>query len=363
VSLRLVLPGTGAPEVFQVRDEAAPSPAPGEVRVRVDAAGVNFADVMMRLGLYPDAPPFPLTPGYEAAGTVDAVGDGVSADRLGEPVVALARHGCYAEHVCVPAAFAVRRPHGVGALQGAALAVNWLTAYQMLEVMAPPRAGETVLVHGAAGGVGLAAVRLAQRRGARVIGSASPGKHAALREAGVVSAFPSDQKRFAGTVRAATGGRGADVVLEPRHGRWIGESYRAAAPCGRVVLHGFAAAATGKRASRWGALRTLAGVPWLSINPISLMNDNKALMGVNLARMWEESDRLLGWLAELLELLAAGEIASRIDRVHRLEDAAAAHHRLQDRGNIGKVLLATPDFVARGAEGAAIAAPQEDEGA
>lgn len=360
MSLRMTLDGTGGPEAFRAVDSPDPTPGPGEVRVRVDAAGVNFADVMMRMGLYPDAPPFPLVCGYEAAGVIDAVGEGVDPSREGEPVTALARSGCYAEHVVVPAAFALRRPDGVGALQGAALAVNWLTAYQMLEVMAPPRAGETVLVHGAAGGVGLAAVRLAQRRGARVIGSASPAKHAVLRELGVESPFSSQRKRFAATVRAATGGRGADVVLEPRHGAWIMESYRAAAPAGRVVLHGFADAAAGRRGSRLAALRTLAGVPWLRINPISLMNDNKALMGVNLARMWDESSRLLGWLEELLRLLAAGEIASRVDRVYRLEDAGAAHRRLQDRANIGKVLLAAPGFVERGAEGADIADPAGD---
>lgn len=363
MSLRLTIPRTGAPEVLRVEEGPAPHPGPGEVRVRVDAVGVNFADVMMRIGLYPDAPPFPFTPGYEAAGVVDAVGEGVDPAREGEPVLALARHGCYAEHVCVPQAFALRRPDGVGALQGAALAVNWLTAYQMLEVMAPPRPGETVLVHGAAGGVGLAAVRLAQRRGAHVLGSASPAKHAALHELGVGLTFDSRRTRFAATVRAATGGRGADVVLEPRHGAWILESYRAAAPAGRVVLHGFAGAATGKSGSRWSALRTLAGVPWLRINPLSLMNDNKALMGVNLARMWDQADRLLAWLRELLDLAAAGEIVSRIDSVYGLADAAAAHHRLQDRANIGKVLLATPDFAARGAEGARVRGPGEGGGA
>lgn len=357
MSLRLWIPSSGPPEVFRAERGDRPDPGTGEVRVRVDAAGVNFADVMIRMGLYPDAPPFPMVPGYEAAGAIDAVGPEVDPGRVGEPVIALARSGCYAESVCVPAEFALRRPEGVGALQGAALAVNWLTAYQMLEVMAPPAPGGTVLIHGAGGGVGLAAARLARRRGARVLGSASPAKHDLLRELGVEPLLDSRQRRFAGTVRAATGGRGADVVLEPRHGGWILESYRAAAPTGRVVLHGFAGAAQGRGGSRWAALRTLAAAPWLRINPVSLMNDNKALMGVNLGRMWADSDLLLDWLRRLLDLLASGEIASRVDRVYPLAEAEAAHRRLQERANVGKVLLVTEDFVARGAEGATIGDP------
>jgi len=331
----------GAPEMMDVVTIDVPAPGPGEVRVALELIGVNFADVMIRMGLYPDAPALPLVPGYEGAGRIESVGEGVDADRIGEAVLVLAKSGCYAEHVVVPARFALRRPDGVDVRDAAALAVNWLTAYQMLEVMAPPRPGETVLIHGAAGGVGQAAVRLARRRGARVIGSASPSKHEILRGQGLAMVFDSRRSSFAATVRAATGGRGADVVLEPRHGRWILESYRAAAPAGRVVMHGFAAAATGKQGSRWSALRTVIEAPWFRINPISLMNDNKALMGVNLGRLWNDADLLLGWLDELMCWLADGEIKPTIDSIYPLERADLAHHRLQDRLNVGKILLAT----------------------
>ncbi len=344
MSLVVRIPGTGIPDVMETATVAVVEPSAGEVRVAIELIGVNFADVMIRMGLYPDAPPFPMVPGYEAVGTIEAVGEGVPETRIGESVLVLAKFGCYAEHVCVPSLFALRRPDNVDLRDAAALAVNWLTAYQMLEVMAPPRPGETVLIHGAAGGVGQAAVQLAQRRGARVIGSASPAKHDMLRQQGLDLVFDSRRTSFAATVQAATGGRGADVVLEPRHGRWILESYKSAAVAGRVVLHGFAAAATGKRGSRWSALKTVLEAPWLRINPISLMNDNKALMGVNLGRLWHDSDLLLGWLEELMGWLASGEIKPRLDRIYPLERADLAHHRLQDRLNFGKILLATSRY-------------------
>ena len=152
----------------------------------------------------------------------------------------------------------------------------------------------------------------------------------------------SRQPGFAPAVRAATGGRGADVVLEPRNGRWIMESYRSLAPCGRLLLFGFSQAAVGGRSGTWSALRTLAGVPWLRLNPIRLMNDNRSLAGVNLGRMGDEAARLAGWADELLALAADGRIAPRIDSVHPFAAAGEAQARLEERRNFGKVVL-VPD--------------------
>jgi len=339
---------TGKPEVMAVRESTDPSPGPGSVRVRVAAAGVNFADVMIRIGLYPDAPRLPMVPGYEIAGVVDAVGEDVAQDRLGENVLAMCGFGGYSDVVCVPSRHAYRLPAGMTLATAAALPVNYLTAYQMLEIMAPPHEGETVLIHGAAGGVGLAAVQLAQLRGTRILGSASPSKHAFLRERGVDFCLDSRQKDFAADVHAATGGRGADVVLDPRHGRWIRESYEALAPAGRLVLFGFADAARSKRGSRFAALRPLAGVPGLRLHPIRLMHENKGVMGVNLGRMWGEQERVAAWMNRLLAWADAGRIRPHIDRTFLLSDAARAHHYLQDRRNRGKVLLVDEEAVAAG---------------
>lgn len=338
-TIRQVWTGRGA---LEVRKVPRPAPAAGQVRIAVEAAGVNFADVMMRLGLYPDAPKLPAVAGYEVAGVIDAVGDGVDPGLVGRPVVAMCRFGGYSEAVCVPRALAFERPAGMDAVTAAALPVNYLTAWQMLRVMAPPAPGEIVLVHGAAGGVGQAAVQLCRLAGARVLGSASPGKHAELLGQGLEHVLDSGQRSFAAAVRAATGGRGADIVLEPRNGRWIMESYRSLAKCGRLVLFGFSQAAVGRRSGTLSALRTLAQVPWLRLNPISLMNDNRSVAGVNLGRMWDQGARTAGWMNELMGLAAAGDLAPRIDSVHPFSRAAEAQARLEERRNFGKVIL-VPD--------------------
>jgi len=329
----------GEVDVLEVLEMPRPEPGPGQVRIRVEAAGVNFADVMMRRGLYPDAPKLPAVAGYEVAGEVDAVGAGVAKELTGSPVVAMCQFGGYSEYVCLPRRQVWPLPAGISPVAAAALPVNYLTAWQMVRVMAPVTAGDLVLIHSAAGGVGQAVIQLCRLAGARVIGSASPAKHDGLREQGLEHIFDSLRPDFAREVLEVTQGRGVDVALEPRHGRWIMESYRSLAKCGRLVLFGFSSAAVGKRSGTLSALRTLAGVPWLRMNPIRLMNDNKSVAGVNLGRMWDQQERTSAWMGELLALLADGRIAPVIDTVYDFAEAGQAHRRLEDRMNVGKVIL------------------------
>jgi NADPH:quinone reductase-like Zn-dependent oxidoreductase len=339
----------GESSTLEVRETSSPVPGPGRVKVRVEAAGVNFADVMMRRGLYPDAPSLPAVPGYEIAGEVAAVGEGVEPDLVGQPVVAMCHFGGYSEEICLPRGLVWRRPAGLDAITAAALPVNYLTAWQMVRVMAPVFTGDTVLVHSAAGGVGQAVIQLCRLAGATVIGSASPAKHERLREQGLAYVFDSQASGFAAGVQAATGGRGVDVALEPRHGHWIMESYRSLDKCGRLVLFGFSGAARGRDSGTLSALRTLARVPWLQLNPIRLMNDNKSMGGVNLGRMWDRPARTAAWVEQLLSLQVAGDIAPVIDRVLPFSAAAEAHDRLEMRQNVGKVILVPDRLHAGGA--------------
>ncbi len=339
---QLVISRKGGPEFLQVRDVALPEPRPGQLRVKVQAAGVNFADVMMRLGLYPDAPKLPATPGYEVAGVVDAIGDGVSSEWLDQPVLAMCNFGGYSEYVCLNEGLVHRRPENVSPVQGAALLVNYLTAWQMVRVMAPAGPGDLVLIQSAAGGVGQAVIQLCKLSGARVVGSASPAKHEYLRQQGLDFVFDSRRRDFATAVRAATAGHGVDIALEPRNGPWIMESYNSLAKCGRLVVFGFSHAATGSGSGTLSALKTLAGVPWLKLNPIRLMNDNKSLAGVNLGRMWDMGYKTRRWVEALLVLLESGKIEPVIDVVLPFSRAGEAHQRLENRLNIGKVIL-VPD--------------------
>ena len=177
------IPKSGPPEVLSVKEAPDPQPAKGEMRIRVEASGVNFADVMGRLGLYPDLPRLPVVPGYEVAGRVDAVGAGVDASFIGRDVFAATRFGGYADVVCAPEAMVFVRPANMSAEEGAAIPVNYLTAWQLVVVMGALKAGETTLVHSAGGGVGIAATQIAKNIGATVIGTASAAKHAELQGA------------------------------------------------------------------------------------------------------------------------------------------------------------------------------------
>jgi NADPH:quinone reductase-like Zn-dependent oxidoreductase len=331
--------GKGEIDVLREREVPRPEPSPGEVRIQVEAAGVNFADVMMRRGLYPDAPKLPAVAGYEVAGVVDAVGENVTADLFPSRVVAMCNFGGYSEYLCLPQGQVWPLPEGIKPSVAAAMPINYLTAWQMVRVMAPVAAQDVVLVHSAAGGVGQAVVQLCRLAGAQVIGSASPSKHDFLKAQGLAHVFDSRRKHFAPEVMEMTGGRGADVVLEPRNGRWIMESYRSLAKCGRLVLFGFSSAAVGRRSGTLSALRTLARVPWLGLNPIRLMNDNKSIAGVNLGRMWDQKEKMSAWMGELLKMLGDGRIDPVIDKVYSFAEAALAHRRLEDRLNVGKVIL------------------------
>src|SRR5438270_6551786 len=230
-SLRqVVIVRHGPPEVLTPRESPDPVPGDGEIRIAVYAAGVNFADILARLGLYPDAPKPPVVVGYEVSGVVDAVGANVTRLRKGDRVVALTRFGGYADRVVVPEWMAFPIPAAMDANVAAAIPVNYATALVALYQMSNLSAGETVLVHGAGGGVGIAATQLARLRGATVIGTASAAKHEAIREHGAQHAIDYRKADVVAEVKRMTDGRGGDVVLDPIGGRSFADSYRLLAP-------------------------------------------------------------------------------------------------------------------------------------
>src|SRR6476646_6298742 len=219
---QVVIARHGGPEVMQVREAPDPVPGDGELRIRVRAAGVNFADILARIGLYPDAPKPPVVVGYEVAGVVDAVGEGVTGLHEGDRVLALTRFGGYADCVVVPVSQAFRFPDRLSDAEAAAVPVTYATAAIALYRMAALSAGEVVLVHNAGGGVGIAATQLARLRRATVIGTASAGKHDALRSFGVEHAIDYRNADVEAEVRQLTRGRGVDVILDPIGGASFG---------------------------------------------------------------------------------------------------------------------------------------------
>jgi NADPH:quinone reductase-like Zn-dependent oxidoreductase len=333
------IPKAGPPEILSLREQRDPLPARGQLRIRVEASGVNFADIMGRLGLYPDLPKMPCVPGYEVAGRVDCVGEAVHESWLGKDVFALTRFGGYSDVACVPERHVFARPAGMSALDGAALPVNYLTAYQLVIAMGGLRKGETVLVHSAGGGVGIAAVQLAKRIGATVIGTASAGKHASLRSIGCDHCIDYRREDFELRARELTHGRGVELILDAVGGVSFQKGFRVLAPTGRLGMFGLSAAATGKRPSKLRALPAALRTLTMRFAPTTLIDQNKGVFGVNLGHMWDEVDRLSGWVEDLIAWWREGSVKPVVAKSFRFDEAAAAHHFLQDRNNTGKVLL------------------------
>ena len=328
----------GGPEVLEVRETPDPAPGPGQVRLRVRAAGLNFAEIMGRLGLYPDAPRTPCVLGYEAAGVVDAVGSGVTSLAPGARVVAFSRFGAHADTLCLPAAQAVVMPDAMSFEEGAALPVNYITAYHMLFRVAALRPKEKVLVHMAAGGVGIATLQLCRTvPGVETFGTSSVSKHDALRAEGCHHAIDYRSLDYEDEVRVLTGGKGVDVVLDPLGGNDWRKGYRLLRPAGRLVMYGFANLAQGEKRSYLNVAVQMAQMPLFT--PVGLMNANKAVAGVNIGHLWNEMEMLNEEVQALLDLYRKGAVKPRIDQVFKFEQVAEAHRRIQSRKNVGKVVL------------------------
>jgi len=333
----------GPPEVMAWKTAEDPRPAEGQVLVRVRAVGINFAELLQRMGLYPGTPKPPFIPGLEVSGVVERVVPGQSsagaANALhpGDRVVALASFGAYAELVACPAATVFRLPDGISFADAAAIPVNYVTAYHSMFHMGNLQPGDRILIHGAAGGVGVAAVQLARARGLVTFGTAGPTKQDYLRQAGVD--YPIDYSRddFVAVVRRAAPD-GIEMVMDPIGGKSFSRSAECLGPGGRLVVYGFSAAAgpEGKRSLLRGA-RALVQMP--RFNPLTLMRKNLAVIGVHLGHMAGRESLLRRQLEEIFRMYAAGKVKPVVGKTFPIEQAAEAHRYIHARQNIGKVVL------------------------
>lgn len=329
----VVIAKHGDPSVLRVEERPDPPMQPGHVRVEVAAAGVNFADTMARTGMYPDAPKPPMVVGYEVAGTVTEVAADTHGIALGDRVMAGTRFGGYASQVVVPAAAVVPLPDAFSFEQGAAIPVNYATAWAALIGYGSLRAGETVLVHAAAGGVGVAATQIAKRYGAEVHGTASPGKHDAIRANGVDVAHDYTAAGWHKPLDAHF-----DVVLDAIGGSSFRRSYRMLRVGGRLVAFGASSVQQGERRSLRTAapqaLRMLRG-----FDLIKQMSDSKAIIGLNMLRLWDDRGTLQPWTDPLQALMEDGTIRPLVSDAIPFDRAADAHRAIAERRNVGKVVL------------------------
>lgn len=326
------IPRYGPPEVLHVIERPDPVAGAGQVVIDVAACGVNFADTMARIGLYADAPKPPMVVGYEVAGTIASVGDGVDAARVGERVMAGTQFGGYASRVAVAAGDALPLADRLSFEQGAAIPVNYATAWAGLIRYGALEAGEKVLVQAAAGGVGIAATQIAKRFGAEVWGTASPSKHDAILRNGVDHAVD---------YRADGWWKGLpqfDLILDAIGGRQFRRSYAMLRAGGRLVAFGASSVSQGEKRNYLKiapeALPMLRG-----FNLIEQMQSSKAVIGLNMLTLWKDRGTLEPWTAPLSELIDDGTVQPVVSDAVPFDNAPEAHRIIAERRNVGKVVL------------------------
>ncbi len=312
----------GDSDVLQTVDREKPDPGPGEVRIAVEAAGINFADVMQRRGQYPGGPEPPYVPGMEAAGTIDAAGEGVDLE-VGDPVVAMVSGGGYAEYVTADAQTLFPIPEAMSFEEAAGFPVQFLTAHACLFEWGDLEAGERVLIQAAAGGVGTAAVQLASRAGAEVFGTASSAEKLELAaDLGCDHPIDYTEEDFAAVIDEETDGEGVDLVLESVGDDVFERSLDALAHFGRLVTYGVA-----------------SGVP-AEVSNRRLLFENKRVIGFHLGQAAQrDPDRVMNAVPDLTEGLASGDLEVIVGESFPLAEAADAHQYIEDRKSSGKVVL------------------------
>lgn len=339
---KVVVHRPGSYDALSVETHPEPAPAPGEVCVAAESIGVNYADCIVRMGLYESAKKYvgwPITPGFELAGKVSALGEGVKGLGVGDPVIAVTRFGGYATHVCVPHTQVFGLPPALSPGQGAAFPTVFLTAWYALSELARPRRGMNVLVHSAAGGVGGALVQIARIAGARVVGVVgAPHKVHTARDYGADAVVDkSHEALWPALERLAPDGY--DIVLDANGVETLRGSYAHLRPTGRLVVYGFhSMLPRGSGRPNWFKLaRDYVRMP--RFNPLELTGDNKSVLAFNLSYLFDRTDLLVEGMNELFDWLAAGRLHAPPVTKFPLDRVADAHRALESGNTVGKLVL------------------------
>jgi len=333
----IVTTANGDVRVMKVQEQPDPTPGRGEVLVRVKAAGLNFADILARQGLYPDGPPKPCIMGYEVSGVIESTGEAVDRELVGQAVIAMTRFKGQAELVAVPEMQVFEKPANLSFEEAAAIPVNYLTAWALLVVMGGLQKDEAVLIHNAGGGVGLAALDIAKHIGAKTYGTASPSKHQFLKQRGLDHPIDYRNQDWLPVLLELTNGRGVELVIDPLGGKHWEKSYRALRTTGRMGMFGMSVASASGIRGKLRAMKAMAQMP--RFNPLKLINRNRGVFGLNLGHMWGEGEKVAGWTGEIMRGVAEGWIRPHVDRTFPFAQIADAHRHMEERKNIGKVVL------------------------
>jgi NADPH:quinone reductase-like Zn-dependent oxidoreductase len=323
---------------FEFRDLPAPEPQPGQVLIKVDAFGLNFADVMARKGLYQEAPKPPFVPGYEVVGRIEKLGAGTTDFTVGQCVVAFTRFGGYAEYACTPATAVVDIPENMSHVVAAALATQYCTAYHAACEATNLFPGERVLVHAAAGGVGTALVQLSKLKGCEVFGTAgSNEKLDYLKRIGVDHPINYRTSDFVDVVRKQLHGEPLDVVFDSLGGKNYRRSKSLLGPGGRIVSYGVAES-IGKGSGTWNMLKAVLNFGFT--HPVSLIMKSQAAIGVNMLQIADHKPEVLQrCLQNVVQLAKDGKLAPQSGAVFRADQIAEAHALLEGRISVGKIVM------------------------
>ena len=333
---KVIYPKIGGPESIQIIESKLETPTKDQVKVRVHRAGINFADLMMRQGLYGSNPDFPFTPGYEISGEIIELGENVYWLKKGQRVIAMTGFGGYSEEVLVESNRIVPIPDSVSFDQAAAMPVTYGTAYHMLVHLGGLKEGDSILIHHAAGGVGTAAAQICKAFGAGlIIGTASEHKKEFVESLGM-HFVNRDKEDFVEVCKELTEGKGVHQAIDPVAGKHLMRSYDALRNGGKLHCFGASSAVPKEKRSMIAAFKMWISTP--KFNPLKMMNSNKAVFGVHMGRM-DDSTIFEEHLSDLGELMELGKIDPIIDSIWRFEEVANAQRYIHNRKNKGKVLL------------------------
>lgn len=331
----------GPPEVLQLKEADDLKPRSHEVVISVKATGVNFSDILARRGRYPEAPQPPMVVGYEVSGTVEALGSEVKEFQIGQSVLAPVFFGGYSTQCVVPAEQVFSLPQGMSYAQGASFPIAYLTAYGIAVESARIKKGERVLIYSAAGGVGLALIDICRLKEAEIIAVAASGKHDFLKSLGVNLLVDSNSPGLDEELRKLAAHKRFDIIFDSRGGQSWASGIGLLAPFGKLIAFGFSSCMDELTTG------TPAFIPegnhfWYGADLFTLAQSNISVAGFNLATLWKRSfSDIRRWMEELLKYYADRKLHVHVDKEFAFEDAASAHRYLEERKNVGKVVLVT----------------------
>ena len=327
----------GAPEVLQVKDFDLNELKDNEVQIKTHFAGINFAEIMTRMGLYPGAPKPPSPIGGEASGIIQKTGSKVGDFKIGDKVMAFAPFNSYSSHINVNENMLIKLPESFTMEQGAAFPVVYITAYMMMFDLGNLKKDEIFFIQGAGGGVGTAAIQLAKEVGAKIIGTSSAWKHERLKDMGVDLCIDYNNENVKKKIMDYTDGYGVDLIIDPVGGKQWSESYETLSPMGKLIVYGNQNLVQGKTRSTIALIKEMFAMP--KIKPYELIGKNKAIMGYHLGKLKGAEHKIKRAIKGINIMIEAGNINPVIGKVFPFDQAAEAHTYIQERKNFGKVLL------------------------